>query len=191
MSQSVEWIFDSALSHTRRSDAVEIRVDTLAQIRLATSFESSLVSVKLNAVGIRNLRWCNSFRQRANLKNYLYKQNVWLWHQLDLETRETLKYWQWRKTRKSDDKVNFFATKGPHPRSSELLLIKKVLTLTLADELFLISYHFQLTIILKTPNKARWKTQNEIKSEGFLLILMRKSFSENPPKHILPIRFHS
>ena len=47
MSQSVEWIFDSALSHTRRSDAVEIRVDTLAQICLCTSFESSLVSVKI------------------------------------------------------------------------------------------------------------------------------------------------
>ena len=47
MSQSVEWIFDSALSHTRRSDAVEIRVDTLAQIRLSTSFESSPLSVKL------------------------------------------------------------------------------------------------------------------------------------------------
>ena len=47
MSQSVEWIFDWALSHTRRSDAVEIRVDTLAQIRLSTSFESSLVSVKI------------------------------------------------------------------------------------------------------------------------------------------------
>ena len=47
MSQSVQWIFDSALSHTRRSDAVEIRVETLAQIRLSTTFESSLVSVKL------------------------------------------------------------------------------------------------------------------------------------------------
>ena len=51
MAQSVEWIFDSALSHTRRSDAVEIRVDTLAQIRLRTSFESSPVSVNSQAPG--------------------------------------------------------------------------------------------------------------------------------------------
>ena len=36
-----------SMTHTRRSDAVEIRVDTLAQIRLSTSFESSLVSVKV------------------------------------------------------------------------------------------------------------------------------------------------
>ena len=70
------------------------------------------------------------------LKNYLYKQNVWLWHRLDLETRETLKYWQWRKTRKSDDKVNFFATKGRRPRSSELFMMKIVLTLTLAGGLY-------------------------------------------------------
>ena len=46
MSESVQLIFDWAPSHTRRSDAVEIRVDTLAQIRLSTTFESSLVSVK-------------------------------------------------------------------------------------------------------------------------------------------------
>ena len=51
MSQSVEWIFDWALSHTRRSDAVEIRVDTLAQIHLSTSFESSLVSIKTGFFG--------------------------------------------------------------------------------------------------------------------------------------------
>ena len=36
-----------SMTHTRRLDAVEIRVDTLAQIRLSTSFESSLVSVKV------------------------------------------------------------------------------------------------------------------------------------------------
>ena len=54
MSQSVEQIFDSALSHTRRSDAVEIRVDTLAQIRLCTSFESSPVSVKLFEIHLQD-----------------------------------------------------------------------------------------------------------------------------------------
>ena len=43
-------IFDSALSHTRRSDASEKReknnVSTFGRFRLWTSFESSLVSVK-------------------------------------------------------------------------------------------------------------------------------------------------
>ena len=43
-------IFDSALSHTRRSDASEKQeensVSTFGRFRLWTSFESSLVSVK-------------------------------------------------------------------------------------------------------------------------------------------------
>ena len=56
MSQSVECIFDSALSHTRRSDAVQIRVDTLPQIRLSTSFESSLISFKTK-YEIKKILW--------------------------------------------------------------------------------------------------------------------------------------
>ena len=47
-------IFDSALSHTRQSDASEkekkILASTLVQIRLSTSFESSLVSVNFKSL---------------------------------------------------------------------------------------------------------------------------------------------
>ena len=70
MSQSVHWIFDSALSHTRRSDAVEIRVETLAQIRLSTSFESSLVSVKTDF-----LKWLSGPKNTAQLLTYIYSKN--------------------------------------------------------------------------------------------------------------------
>ena len=50
MRQIGKCIFDSALSHTRRSDALEKKeensVSTFGRFRLWTSFESSPVSVK-------------------------------------------------------------------------------------------------------------------------------------------------
>ena len=73
MSESVGWIFDSALSHTRRSDAVEIRVDTLAQIRLSTSvsvqppLRVKILEAASTIVILKSLKW--KIRQIFELKN--------------------------------------------------------------------------------------------------------------------------
>ena len=55
-------IFDSALSHTRRSDASEKReensVSTLGRLRLWTIFESSPVSVNLINKNVPLINFC-------------------------------------------------------------------------------------------------------------------------------------
>ena len=84
MSQSVEWIFESALSHIRRSDAVEIRVDTLARIRLSTSFESSLVSFNGLRYSISMIIFFDGLCYFANISAEELRKYFFAWPKLNL-----------------------------------------------------------------------------------------------------------
>ena len=85
MGQSVQCIFESALSHTRRSDASEIRkvnsaLHTLEQIRLWTSFELSPVSVNTCEIKINIIiqSWIHkSSKQLASHLSVLQGSQSW------------------------------------------------------------------------------------------------------------------